>query len=566
MFLINGTDVGPRITKQVERYLNYILDHQNPQTGWFGSDCCDPWPRFYLLLSFIQYMEGNPQTQPRIIPKMELFYQGLQKLLLKQPLSSWAGYRWQDLLLSVYWMIDYHTQHQNNSQLNFYFDLAEIIEQQGFDWATFFNSPQFPREACRGGCPSLATHGVNVGEAIKSAAVWHRQAHSILDYYSTIQRLSVLDEFHGQPSGMFSCSEHLAGLNPSQGTETCTVVETMYSYEYIFEVFGNLSHADRCEQIAYNALPAALTGDMWAHVYLQQNNQINSQTNNPNIYVTDGPDSNIYGLAPNYGCCTVNFPQGWPKFVVRMYMRPQNDVNGLGVIYYGPSAIQTTLGSNNNNPIKISTDTLYPFEENIVYSVSCASSFNLYFRVPEWANSKANVQVGSNKPQTLQPGTLAQVQIPAGSSRVVLSLPMEFRLVPGINGSVTIHRGPLIYSLYIPNKWTLLNHYAFNSSDWQIEPLSDWNYGVKVNMNNPNDGSLQFFSKGSVGDRPWTDYESPVYVKAKGRIVPQWKEVDGAADWMPQSPVQGTGPLVDLTLYPLGANKIRISDFPVLSN
>lgn len=36
-------------------------------------------------------------------------------------------------------------------------------------------------------------------------------------------------------------------------------------------------------------------------VYLQQANQINAKHNDPNVWVSDGPDSNMYGLEPNYG-------------------------------------------------------------------------------------------------------------------------------------------------------------------------------------------------------------------------------------------------------------------------
>lgn len=82
--------------------------------------------------------------------------------------------------------------------------------------------------------------------------------------------MEMLDKYHGQASGIFSCSEHLAGTFPSQGTELCTVVETIFSYITIFSVFGNISDADRIESLVYNALPAAIDPYMWAHNYLQQ--------------------------------------------------------------------------------------------------------------------------------------------------------------------------------------------------------------------------------------------------------------------------------------------------------
>ena len=48
-----------------------------------------------------------------------------------------------------------------------------------------------------------------------------------------------LDKYHGQASGVFGCDEHLAGTMPSRGTELCTVVETMFSYETLFEIQGD---------------------------------------------------------------------------------------------------------------------------------------------------------------------------------------------------------------------------------------------------------------------------------------------------------------------------------------
>lgn len=52
------------------------------------------------------------------------------------------------------------------------------------------------------------------------------------------------------------------------------------------------------------------------------------------IWGTDGPDAELYGLAPNYGCCTANFPQGWPKFAnMAVYL---TDDNGAAIGTYAP--------------------------------------------------------------------------------------------------------------------------------------------------------------------------------------------------------------------------------------
>lgn len=43
--------------------------------------------------------------------------------------------------------------------------------------------------------------------------------------------------------------------------------------------------------------------------YVQQANQVVSKYSDPRVYVNDGPESNMFGIAPNYGCCTANFNQ-----------------------------------------------------------------------------------------------------------------------------------------------------------------------------------------------------------------------------------------------------------------
>ena len=141
----------------------------------------------------------------------------------------------------------------------------------------------------------------------------YRASHSSSDIDSTYLRMHKMDRYHGQASGMFSCDECLAGLNPSRGTELCTVVETMFSYATMFSVVGDTVFADKVEQITFNALPATLTADMWAHQYLQQSNEVNAKVQVDPWWNSDGGSSVLYGLAPNEGgCCTSNMPQVTP--------------------------------------------------------------------------------------------------------------------------------------------------------------------------------------------------------------------------------------------------------------
>ena len=123
----------------------------------------------------------------------------------------------------------------------------------------------------------------------------------------------------------------LAGLSPSQGVELCTVVEAMYSLELAAAITGDAAIADRIERIAYNALPGTFSDDMWAHQYDQQPNQIKcSLAKGP--WTSNGPEANLFGLDPNFGCCTANFHQGWPKLNDSLWMATKD--GGLAALIY----------------------------------------------------------------------------------------------------------------------------------------------------------------------------------------------------------------------------------------
>lgn len=96
---------------------------------------------------------------------------------------------------------------------------------------------------------------------------------------------------------------------------------------------------DRVERLAFNALPAALTGDMWTHVYVQQANSVFAGKTKPGACLRcgaaqsgelgrpSGEDqvANYYGVS-HFPCCITNFPQGWPKFAMHAILEALNQL------------------------------------------------------------------------------------------------------------------------------------------------------------------------------------------------------------------------------------------------
>eukprot|EP01117_Protostelium_nocturnum_P003114 TRINITY_DN1405_c0_g1_i9.p1 TRINITY_DN1405_c0_g1~~TRINITY_DN1405_c0_g1_i9.p1 ORF type:complete len:307 (+),score=52.24 TRINITY_DN1405_c0_g1_i9:58-978(+) len=128
------------LTIQVERYLSYIMQHQTKE-GWLGPSNTDPWSRMPLLMALIQYAEMKPSEAPGVVDVLWKFFKAQRTNLFNKPLESWAQVRYQDLLLSIYWMLDNHPRDQKE----FLFNFAQLVTQQGADWKGFFRSDKFPK-------------------------------------------------------------------------------------------------------------------------------------------------------------------------------------------------------------------------------------------------------------------------------------------------------------------------------------------------------------------------------------------------------------------------------------
>jgi len=537
----------PKLIAKVKPWVDWTLDRQRPDGSIGPEKNKDWWPIMIMLKVLTQYQEAT--GDPRVVPVMEKYFACQSRMLAAEPLQSWAIYRWQDELASLLWLYN----RTGGPQL---LGLAQQLRAQGFDWRKFYENFPYSGRIARGQS-GHESHGVNNAMGLKTPALSYLISHDPADRAATGLMLGALDKFEGLPNGMFSADEHFAGRNPSQGIELCAVVEMMFSLELGLAVLGDARLADRLEKIAFNALPGAQTADQWSHQYDQQPNQAMVSLGRRD-WTTNGPESNLFGLAPNFGCCTANLHQGWPKFAASLWMASPDD--GLAVAAYAPSEVHTKI---RGVDVVMAENTEYPFRNQISLSVSPASpvSFPLYLRIPEWTSDPV-VVAGGQRVEGLRPGSYHRIEREwRRGQRVEITLPMPVRAVPGFNGSVSVERGPLVYSLRIGEAWSKLKQTG-PVTDWEVYPTSPWNYGLRVDLNHP---AASFeVHEDPVARQPFNRSSPPVMLEAKGRRLPEWVIVDDSAAPPPQSPV--TSKLEDetVTLIPYGAARLRITSFPVL--
>ncbi len=548
-----------RLKAKAHRFIEWTLEHQSP-SGMIGPSANnDWWPRMVMAKVLAQYHDATQDTRVLSVLTKYFHYQ-LEELALR-PLRDWGKYRWQDEVLVVEWL--YERTHDDTL-----LRLVALLQRQGYDWNAQFADFRYTGAATRqflhledgaeNNPLAMQTHGVNLGQSIKTAAVQFRLTGAVTERAAFFRQIDALDRFHGLPNGMFSCDEHIAGLDPSHGTELCTVVETMFSLEVALAAFGDASIGDRIEKIAYNALPGTFTDDMWAHQYDQQPNQVQCSLNSK-PWTTNGPESNLFGLEPHFGCCTANFHQGWPKFTTSLWMRTPED--GLAATLYAPCELSTTV---RGTKIHIAEETEYPFRDNIKMTVSTEKNirFPVKLRIPGWATEATVNLNGAAASQAVTPGAFIAIDREWKSGDVVeLRFPMHPRVSRWFHHSIAVERGPLVFSHSPGESWVKLRQRNL-TADWQVFPTGAWNYALAIDETTAHQIPV---AESAVGAVPFGKADPPVTLQVKARRLNGWRSEDGVALPLPVSPTASDGPVETLTLIPYAAAKLRITAFPQTS-
>ena len=514
----------------------------------------DPWAILLANKMLVQHHDATGDE--RTFRAVEASLRALGPHVARTPLFDWGKYRWFEGLVPIF-------QVYERTREPWLLDLAHTLRSQGTDYPALYSRESVTLPTPRRGRWTWDKHVVNTAMAPKAAALSWRLDRRADDRAFPAHMLGILDRCHGQVTGTFTGDECLAGKNPVQGTELCAVVEFLYSLEILLSVFGDPAFGDRLERVAFNALPATFAPDMWAHQYDQQVNQVQCTINPDHMWTTNGPESNIYGLEPNFGCCTANMHQGWPKLAAHLWMTTPD--GGLAAVAYAPSEARFAP---RGVPVTVSLDTDYPFREILELTVSAERpvAFPLLLRVPGWAVAPT-LQVAGGRETATRPGTFHRVEREwRGGTRVSLRFPMQPRVTVRYNDAVAVERGPLVYSLRLEERWTRVNadrpHRELPHGDFEVRPGSQWNCGLLVDPADAASGLT--FEERPVGERPFSPEGAGMQARVRGRRLPSWEMAHGWAAEVAPGLHASAEPLEDLTLIPYGCTNIRVTEFPQL--
>lgn len=544
-YLLDDEDMKAR----AKRYIDSIFAAQC-EDGWICPNGETPREKYdiwaiHLIAKVLTvwYDCTEDERVPEVLYRvMKNFYD----LILSDGVKifNWGKYRWYEGFVALNFLRERYPDEE------WILSLAKLLKETGTDYSGLREKWKRPLNKW-----TFDTHVVNLAMMLKSEAV---SADLLGEEYTDLaeELYSELMKYNGRPVGTFTGDECLSGLSPIQGTELCAVVELMYSFEWLYACTGDPKWAERLERVAFNALPATISDDMWTHQYVQMSNQIDcTEFPGKSIFRTNGSHAHWFGLQPTFGCCTANFGQGWPKLALSSFMNAKDGIVSAVAI---PAEIKTDW---KGVPVKVTLDTQYPFRNTFVYTVHAEQStaMKLRVRIPSFAKSLTVNGRSVKRRAEMVFGGFA-----AGETKIEIAYETQPVLSARPYRLYTVNCGSLVFALPIKSEATMREYVKdgverkFPYCDYEIRGVSDWNYAFTSR-------SLKMEAREISEEYPFSSKQPPVVVFAEGSHI-DWGFEDGYETVCAKLP-EHREPLdapQRLELYPYGCAKLRMTEMPLV--
>ncbi|MFO0981038.1 MAG: glycoside hydrolase family 127 protein [Planctomycetota bacterium] len=522
--------------------------------GWFGPRALltgldgqpDLWPHMVMLDVLQSYHEFTGDA--RVLDVMKRYFAWQHRL----PATAFgAGYwprlRAGDNLESAYWLY-------NRTGEPWLLDLARKIHENMARWSDGV----------------VDWHNVNIAQGFRAPAVYSMQAHDpVLLAAAERNYREVMDRYGQFPGGTFAGDENCRPgfADPRQGFETCGIVEFMHSFEMLTRISGQSTWADRCEDLAFNSLPAAMTPDLKALHYLTCANQVQLDAHDKAPGIDNRGTMFAYSPFEVYRCCQHNVAHGWPYFAEELWLATAD--HGLCASLYAACDVTARVASGTSITIVETTD--YPFDEVVTLALEPTAPVTcpLYLRVPRWCRAPALQLNGADLRLPAEPlSYLVITREWHAGDRLTLRLPaaLAVRRWPHNQDAASIDYGPLTFSIAIDERWQRYGRQG-GWAEWEVLPASPWNYGLLLDEHDPTSSLTLTRAPGPLAAQPFTPASVPLRVTARARRIPAW-QLDARDLLMPlqPSPVRSDQRDETIALLPMGAARLRITMMPVIGD
>jgi hypothetical protein len=554
-YILNDSALIRKVTERLDMVVDGVLNGGKSFVYWqndmdFKNNDFNNWAHSHMGRALVAYYEATGDK--RILDALTKVYSHFDVQPVPHNVSTMvSGCTNIDPMLAVY-------EHSGNRTV-----LDAILKIAGDDvtneTVTRWNQGDFD-----------SGHGVITYENLRIPAMMYPVTNQSGLLSATQKYLEWLDVNHLLPYDIASSEEDVAGTGSTRNTETCNVACSAWTYQQLLEITGESKWGDRIEKVFFNAGPAPVARDYQTMSYYQSPNRIEGLMPSETPGHPGEGSYNFKHTGHDVLCCVGNLNRVVPNYVMHLWMGTTD--NGLAATLYGPSVVNTVAGK--GIPVKITSDTHYPFEETVRMTVepSKTCSFPIYLRIPEWCR-KPEITV-NDEPVSINNKIHGFLKIDRKwekGDRINLNFPMHVEVKDGretpypredyfVKGSSagrelaketnvnspyrTILYGPLLFALAVKDI----------RPDEQ-SPDVKWNYALI--SDNENDIEVEHSAMPAVWS--WQIEDAPVKLIAKA----------GTFDWKPTPilPLPGDKVKVSedvrITLVPYGCTKFRISMFPI---
>ena len=299
--------------------------------------------------------------------------------------------------------------------------------------------------------PYASMHVVAYGENMKHPAITYcangdeRLLKASIN--ATRKALQKIVQTTGGPS---SCQEFLSPKGAICETEYCNFSTFNHSYAWLAMATGEASWGDEIERIVFNGAQGARKKDERANAYMSAPNQLHAGISSSHFGAQH--DMGAYAACYSTACCPTQAVRTVPEFIRSMCMLDEE--GQMHLFCYGPAAVKSDV-------MEFEMDTLYPFRETITLHITKAKDQTLHLRIPAWCK-KPMIRVNDKTAGLAfcENGfAVLQTALNTGDT-VQIRFPMEVKLTKVDDSEanskfpISIERGPLVYALPMPEKWT----------------------------------------------------------------------------------------------------------------
>ncbi len=507
--------------------------------GYLGPDflkSCDKngenriarWPHVIFFRACMALYEYT--NDKSIIDAMERHYLG----------HDYTDYCWHRNIYNIEIMLWLYSKTKNKNLLDLSIEFYEGYQ----------NIPQNPQNPCDEVALSEKKphcHGVSYNEYFKLGAILYLYTNNKKYLNVSVNAYKKIDKYFLLIDGLHSANEYTTTNSLMESHETCNISDYTWSLFYLYKATKNTDYLEKIEKCIFNAGLGSIDNDFKALQYLSSVNQVlctdNSESSSSGYR---GGNAAKYSPNPSTACCPGNVNRFMPNYILNMW---DNNEKGIFLNLFGASKVSY-------DECVIKETTQFPYDNTITLDITCKKPFDLFIRLPKWAN---NALIDQEAVETKHGGYYKK------SITENTKIKIKFITVPTVRtrkNYAYVTNGLLLYSFAVPSEYKKRGDADFPT--YSITPNGTWNYGIKKDSTLKAENNCIFVNGYIVDNWRLKKYKSTTRNLENGTK----QKIKGDFVFTPPIPkkIRTDGVAHKIKLIPYADTMTRVTAFPIIKD